>query len=61
MATRRIERSLFLKLKHNEEELTNVYKYRVNKQSAGRIDPRNLTTTEQKQWAIHQRIYYMGE
>lgn len=41
LATRRIERSVFLKFKHNEEELTNVYKYR-----AGRVDPRNLLTKE---------------
>lgn len=42
LASRRIERSLFLKLKNNQDELTNFYNYRYDKKSGVRIDPRTL-------------------
>ena len=42
LASRRIERSLFIKLKNNEDQLTNFYKHRYNSKSNVRLDPNGL-------------------
>lgn len=45
MASRRIERTLHIKLKNNAEELSKAYEYRnkaMKKQATARIDPRHL-------------------
>lgn len=61
MASRRIERSLFIKLNSNSDELSNVYQYRYDHKGQGRIDPRYVQSEEQKKQSAHQRTYYVGE
>ena len=61
LAARRKERGMFLKLKHNEDQLTNFYKHRYNSKSSVRLDPSGIQTSEQYRKSEWRKAYYLGE
>ena len=56
MASRRIERRLFIKLNSNESDLNDL-----NVSRRAHLDPRYQPTVEQKKQSNFMRIYYQGE